>query len=106
MRGFRRLDDGLGIAEALRLSGRICRLEHSWDEGRTCLEKSVALNRQLGETVSLGEALYELGLLARDAGQQAMAVEPLEEAAQIFARIEATPDLERVRAVLEELQDA
>lgn len=106
LRGFRRLDDALGVADALRLYGRLCRLEHSFDEGRTCLEKSIELNRQFGESVSLGETLYELGLLNRDEGQAAEALEPLQEAEKIFVQAEATPDLERVRTTLEELQVA
>ena len=105
LRGFRRLDDGLGVADALRLYGRICRLERSWDEGRTCLEKSVALNREFGETVSLGEAFYELGLLEQEGGEREAALAALQEAEQLFVRIEAAPDLERVRAALEALQE-
>ena len=106
LRGFRRLDDALGVADALRLYGRLCRLEQSFDEGRTCLEKSIELNRQFGESVSLGETLYELGLLNRDEGQAAQALEPLQEAEGIFAQAEAALDLERVRTTLEELQVA
>jgi len=106
LRGFRRLDDGLGAADALRMYGRICRLERSWEEGKTCLEKSIELNRRFGESVSLGEALYELAVLERDEGQGAAALEPLKEAEKIFSRAQAALDLDRVHALMEELEAA
>ena len=106
LRGFRHLDDALGVADALRLYGRLCRLERNWEDGRAYLEKSIELNRQFGETVSLGEALYELGVLNRDAGQAAAALEPLQDAEKIFVQAEASLDLDRVRTVLEELEAA
>lgn len=91
---------------ALWLYGRLCRLESNWDDGRTYLEKSIEINRQFGETVSLGEALYELGVLNRDAGQPAAALDPLHDAELIFTQAQAAPDLNRVRTVLEELETA
>ena len=104
LRGFRRQDDGLGAADALRMYGRICRLERSWEEGKTCLEKSIELNRRFGASISLGEALYERALLDRDEGQGAAALEPLKEAEEIFSRAQASLDLERVHALMEELE--
>jgi len=106
LRGFRRLDDGLGVADALRLYGRICRLERDWQEAATCLEKSIDINRQFEGSVYLGEALYELGLLKRDEGAAAAALEALREAEEIFAQAQAALDLNRVRVVLEELEAA
>lgn len=106
LRGFRRLDNGLGLADALRLYGRLCRLERNWDDSQVYLEKSVALNRQFGESVSLGEALYELGLLHQEAGRPQAAMEPLHTAREIFTRAEATLDLDRVRTALAELSAA
>ena len=106
LRGFRRLDDGLGVADALRLYGRICSQESNWDDGRAYLERSIELNRQFGETISLGEALYELGVLNRDAGSADDALEPLHEAERVFTQVEASLDLDRVRTVLEELEAA
>jgi len=104
LRGFRRLDDALGVADALRLFGRICRIERDWEEGRVCLEKSIELNHQFGESISLGEAFFEMGLLRRDEGETADAVEPLRQAERIFAQAGAAPDLEQVRTTLEELE--
>jgi len=105
LRGFRRLDDGLGVADALRLYGRICRLERDWQEADTCLEKSIDLNRQFEGSVYLGEALYELGLLKKDEGAAAAALDALREAEGIFAQAQAL-DLNRVRTVLKELEAA
>ncbi|MFT7692547.1 MAG: tetratricopeptide (TPR) repeat protein, partial [Candidatus Latescibacterota bacterium] len=48
-------------------------------EARKCLEKSLDLNRQYGQTVSLGEALYEMGELEWDMGQSEAALDPLRE---------------------------
>jgi tetratricopeptide (TPR) repeat protein len=106
LRGFRRLDDGLGVADALRLYGRICRLERDWQEADTCLEKSIDLNRQFEGSVYLGEALYELGLLKKDEGAAAAALDALREAEGIFAQAQAALDLNRVRTVLKELEAA
>lgn len=107
LRAFRRLGDALGVADALRLLGRICRLEHNWKESGDYLTKSIDLNRQFGESVSLGEALFEMGLLKREEGQGEAALEPLREAEGIFSRTGATPDFHRVRALQAEIaQDA
>ncbi|MFH1567641.1 MAG: tetratricopeptide repeat protein [Gemmatimonadota bacterium] len=103
LRAFRRLDDPVGMADALRLYGCLCRREQNWNESRDYLERSVEINRQIGESVSLGEALYELGALHRAAGQPAAAVPALREAEGIFRKAEARPDLERVQALLQEI---
>lgn len=100
LRGYRRLDDGLGVADASRLYGRLCRLEENWEDSRVYLERSVALNRQFGPSVSLGEALYELGLLQRERGETAAALESLAEAEKIFVQVEAILDLGRVQEAL------
>ncbi len=100
LRGYRQVADGLGMADALRFYGRICRVEESWEEARKCLEKSLDLNRQYGQTVGLGEALYEMGALECDIGQTAAALEPLREAERIFYDAGAMPDLQRVREKL------
>jgi tetratricopeptide (TPR) repeat protein/tRNA A-37 threonylcarbamoyl transferase component Bud32 len=104
LRGFRRLDDALGVADASRLYGRLCRLEKNWEDSKVYLERSIALNRQFGDSVSLGEALYELGLLQKDQGEGAAALEALGEAERIFAQVEALPDLGRVQAALAALK--
>lgn len=105
-RGFRRLEDTQGIADVLRLQGRLCRQQGRWDESREALDRSIEINRQFGESVSLGEALYELAELHRATGAPAAAEEPLAEAEGIFVRAEARPDLERVQQALEELHSA
>ena len=104
LRAFRRLDDPVCMADALRLYGRLCRQEQDWDEGCDYLERSVEINRQIGESVSLGEALYELGVLQREAGHTEAAVPALREAERIFSKAEARLDLDRVRALLEEIE--
>ncbi|MBI2503586.1 MAG: protein kinase [Candidatus Latescibacteria bacterium] len=104
LRWYRRLDDALGVADASRLYGRLCRLEENWEDSSVYLERSVQINRQFGNSVSLGEALYELGLLRRERGMKAAALELLQEAEKIFTQVEALPDLGRVQAALSELQ--
>jgi tetratricopeptide (TPR) repeat protein len=104
LRGYRRLDDALGVADALRLYGKLCRLEGKWNDGNKYLERSIEINRQFGESVSLGEALYELGILRRDQGETTSAMNPLWEAERIFEKAEAVPDLNRVRTILSELE--
>ncbi len=103
LKGYRRRDDPLGVADALKMYGRFCRLEGKWDDGKAYLEKSIEINRQFGESVSLGEALFELGILSRDRGEADTALIPLREAESIFAKIDADADLNRVRDILAEL---
>ena len=106
LRGLRRLQDSLGVADALRMYGRLCRIEGNWQDSRTYLEKSIEMNRDFGESVSLAEALFELGLLERDAGDADASLSQLREAERIFEQAEATPDLDSVRAVIAELKPA
>ena len=103
LRGFRRLDDALGMADVLRFQGRLCREQLRWEEGREALRRSIDMNRQFGESISLGEALYELGELEKAAGETTTAIESLQEAEAIFSRAEARLDLDRVQRVLDEL---
>lgn len=104
LRGFRRLDDSLGLADAMRLYGRLCRLERNWGDGRTYIDKSIEFNRKFGETVSLAEALEEMAMLERETGQPDAALNHLQEAARIFETSEALPDVKRVRAAMEEIE--
>ena len=104
LRGLRRLDDSLGVADAFRLYGRLCRLERNWTDGRTYLEKSIDMNRQFGESVSLAEALCELGLLERDSGESESALRYMREAEKIFEHAEAALDLDFIRSEIAELE--
>lgn len=97
LRGYRHAADGLGMADALRLYGHIYRVEQSWEDARTCLQRSLDIHRQHGPTMGLGEVLYEMGELECDMGQGQAALAPLSEAEQIFVAAGAEPDLERVR---------
>jgi len=106
LRGYRRLGDTLGIADGLRIYGMLCRIEGNWNDGKAYLEKSIEINRQFGESISLGEALYELGILQREQGELAFALDSLREAESIFEKVEATLDLSRVRTTIAELQSA
>lgn len=105
VRAFRRQDDPIGLADALRLYGRLCRRERDWDEGRSYLERSVELNRDVGTSVNLGEALYELGALQWESGQAEAAVPVLREAEDIFSQAAASVDLERVRELLRQIDE-
>lgn len=105
LRGFRQLNDSRGVAEALRLYGRLCRLERNWDDARTYLRQSIDMNRQFGESVTLAEALHELGIVERDTDNVEEALGALEEAERIFAQAEAALDLEKVRADIAELTE-
>ncbi len=102
--GFRRQDDALGTADTLRLYGRQCRTLEQWSDGQQFLEQSIEINRRYGESISLGEALYELGELNRLSGSTEDAIGPLREAENIFARIDARPDLDRVRQSIQQLE--
>ena len=104
LRGLRRLDDTLGVADALRLYGRLCRLERNWSDGKTYLERSIEMNRKFGDSISLAEALFELGLLERDQGEVASALTLLRDAEEIFEKAEATLDLDHVRSAIVELE--
>ena len=102
-RGFRRLGDALGEADALKLTGRLRREAGDIAEARSSLERSIAINREFGGTVSLAEALYEMGLVLHDADEAAEAGTALVEAQGIFEEAGAKPDLEKVSEALERL---
>jgi tetratricopeptide (TPR) repeat protein len=101
--GFRRLGDSLGEADALRLRGRMNREASDLEAARVALLRSVEINRAYGESVSLAEALYELGLVARDADSIDEARASLQEAEALFEKAAAAPDLSRVREALRSL---
>jgi hypothetical protein len=61
------------------------------------------MNRQYGDSISLGEALHELGLLERDRGEASTALDLLRDAEEIFEKAEAQLDLDQVRSVIVEL---
>ena len=72
-------------------------------EARSSLERSIAINREFGGSVSLAEALYEMGLVLHDADEAAEAGTALVEAQGIFEEAGAKPDLEKVSEALERL---
>jgi tetratricopeptide (TPR) repeat protein len=87
----------------MRLEGRLYREQGNWDEARASLERSIGINREFGESVSLAEALQELGRLLHQTGEPSPAMDALQEAERIFAKAGATLDLKRVRKELEGL---
>ncbi|HJP30213.1 MAG TPA: tetratricopeptide repeat protein [Candidatus Latescibacteria bacterium] len=95
-RGFRRLGDALGEADALRLIGRLQRDAGDLADARKSLERSIAINREFGESVSLAEALYEMGLVLVADEETDDARTTLTEARRIFQEAGAKPDLEKV----------
>ena len=103
LRGFGRLRDALGEADALRLGGRVSREEGDWEAARNTLVRSVGINREFGESVSLAEALHELGIIELRSGNVEAARAALQEAERIFVQAGATQDLDRVREVQQEL---
>ena len=105
LRGFRQLNNPLGVADALRLYGRLCRLERNWEDARTYLQQSIDMSRRFGESVTLAEALHELGTVERDTDDVEAALEALFESERIFAQAEAKLDLEKVRADIAELTE-
>jgi len=52
----------------LRVYDKLCRIEENWGDGEAYLQQSLELNRTFGESVSLAETLYELGILQRESG--------------------------------------
>ena len=100
LRGYRRLDDSLGLSDAMRMYGRLCRLEHNYEDSRSYLGRSIEINRSFGDSVSLAEALFEQALVQRAEGTEAAAIASLKEAETIFERAEAATDLEKTRAEL------
>ncbi|MBT3346044.1 MAG: AAA family ATPase [Gemmatimonadetes bacterium] len=102
-RGFGRLGDSLGEADALRLAGRISSEQGNWLDARQSLARSIGINREFGESVSLGEALHELGIVELRSGDSHSAREALQEAERIFAKAGAAPDLGRVQKALAEM---
>ena len=79
-------------------------MERNWEDGGSYLERSIELNRQFGESVSLGEALFEKGVMEREQGSATAAIASLREAERIFAKVEAAVDLGRAQALLAELE--
>ena len=77
--------------------------QHSRDDARNSLERSIDINREFGESVSLAEALHELGLLSLRTGEHEAAREALQQAERIFAQAGARLDLVQVRQDLESL---
>jgi tetratricopeptide (TPR) repeat protein len=71
----------------------------NWDEAESCFEQAVQINHQFEMPWDEAKTLYEWGLmhLARNqAGDRESALEKLESALEIFERIGAKKDLEKV----------
>jgi tetratricopeptide (TPR) repeat protein len=87
---------GLGVLNRL-----IGQFTHSYSE----LEKSLELFEGLGAKCQIGRTLVEQGKLAAEMNKNEEAINKLASAVEIFAKIQAKPDLDQTNKLISMLQD-
>lgn len=85
--------------EYLRLRGRVHARVGNTSDAYHDLAQSVSVFELLGERYQAGLSCLSLGEFAAAAGARSKALRYLEEAAAVFAKLGATPDLEAAQAV-------
>jgi len=94
---FQAAGDSLGVADAFKTYGVICREEGDWDTATDCFERSISLHQEIGVPLGLAETLLESGILCRMRGASPEALDRLRRAERIFDDLGASGDLRRVR---------
>jgi tetratricopeptide (TPR) repeat protein len=103
LRRFTAMGDELGRAEALRVLAAAARARASDDEAARRLEEALEVARSHSFPLLHAEVQRDRGLLLRDQGRSAEAVEALHDAASHFFNLGAAAEAEAVRAIAVQL---
>jgi tetratricopeptide (TPR) repeat protein len=94
----------LGIAQTLHQLANIEYYKHNYDEAQKLYEKSLALNRTIGNRLGEAMTIHSLGLLAEAQGDFGAAEKRFEEAYQIFNTLGREEDLAATKENLDRVR--
>lgn len=100
-----RINDRLGIAEAVRLYGVIYRKMKKYSLAMHHLEESIRINTECENPLGAAEAMRELGLLHLAKGDSREALSTLGRSFRIFKDLKAKKYLEDVDRKMQELEE-
>lgn len=93
------------LAQALQVQGLVAIRQRRWEAARTALEEGLALALSLPYPHGEGRLLQACGALAAEQGDRTGARAHLEAAQELFRRLGACPDAERVERDLARLEE-
>ena len=102
---FGRLDSQTRIAEAYKFMGCIHSRQQKWEDAGRLFERSIQIHNSVKDPLSVGEAQYDYGLMYSSKGDKDNAKEQLTGALEIFEKLGASSDLQKVKAALEKLEE-
>lgn len=97
-------NDRGGIADAYKVKGMIHRDQKQYTVALSLLQTSIRLNQEIGNTLNLAEAFYELAVLERNRGNHEEASRVFTNALALFTTIGAGKEAERTRKELFNLE--
>jgi len=78
--GFEELDDEVGVAQVLKISGTLAAMQGNFDAARARYQESLAIRRELEDSTAVADLLNNLGIIARFKGDYELARSIHEEA--------------------------
>jgi len=102
---FGRLDSQTCIAEAYKILGCVYRQQQKWEDAGRLFERSIQINDSAVNVLGIGETRYEYGLMYYSKGDKANAKQQLTGALEIFEKLDASLDIQKVKDALEKLKE-
>ncbi len=96
--------DNFAVAYANSADAQLSASQKQWDKSVDSLRKSAKAWEELGWVYEQAETLFQLGVALQKKGDRRGATEPLNKALEIFTRLGAKPDIERVLGTKELLK--
>lgn len=102
---FGRLDSQTRIAEAYKFLGCIYSRQQKWEEASRLFERSIQINDSVNNLLGASEARYEYGLMYSSKDDKANAKKQLTQALEVFEKLDANSDAQKVETALEKLEE-
>ena len=103
---FGELDSHTRVAEAYKFLGRVSSQQKKWDEAGGYFERSIQINDSVNNPLGAAEARYEYGLMYLRQGLKDNAKQQFTAALEIFDKLGASLDVQKVKAELAKLEGA
>ncbi|MBC8232712.1 tetratricopeptide repeat protein [bacterium] len=103
---FGELDSHTRVAEAYKFLGRVSSQQKKWDEAGGYFERSIKINDSVNNPLGAAEARYEYGVMYLSQGLKDNAKQQFTEALEIFDKLGASLDVQKVKAELAKLEGA
>jgi putative nucleotidyltransferase with HDIG domain len=104
LKGFKHIDDPLGVAECHKFYGVIYGQEKQWNVAEDHLRRSINLYSKFNSPLGLAETQREMALLFKSKGEEEKALPLLGKSLILFRDLKAKKDIEQVDEIIDNVE--